>query len=678
MTPMSEIYRRIKEAGLDIDEFERKVEEKVEEFEGLISKEGAAYIVAREMGVDLEEDYEKERKMRISEIRDEGESVTIEGRIIHIQGPREFSYKNGRKGRVVSVYLLDKTGEIRLTLWNEQEKNLEGLRVGDCIKLSRARVRRGLGGSLELYYSWDTKLERTECKEVPEYRPTRSKIVEIYEGKRPEVVLFNVIEKVRENTYIIGDETGIIPLVSIFDLEVGKSYLARNLYVVRNKFGQIELHLGKYSELEDYGSKIDVPSRTKISDLLPGVMASVAGIVENKTGIRETEIDGVKRRVADITLRDETGVMRVTFWDESVRDWEKIDIGKSVKLNAIYTKLGLGGEIEASYTEYSSLSSFDVRTPPVGFLKIREIREILPPIVNLRARVIQKGEEEERFGVRRTHLILGDDTGRISSYFWRDKSEFARGIEIGDLLSITDAYIQKRGERIYLNVGPNSGVEVNPPGAEIIEVQFDGVLEVISNPVTTEEEMTCRVGARFGGNVLELVAEREEMDKILMLRRGDVIRVKGGRIVGRGKILVSKETEVLKGVDEKKRREIASLEEGEIAEVRGTVVKVKLPVCEKCGSTVYGKKCRECGNDIEKFFFSLVLDDGTGVVRAFGFEEELLSSIGPNDILGKEIIASGTLTRNEMTGNLEMRVNSLSIPDLDREIKLLLEELEGG
>ena len=48
-----ELINRIKEKGFNDKEIERKINRKLEELSGLISREGAAHLIANELGINL-------------------------------------------------------------------------------------------------------------------------------------------------------------------------------------------------------------------------------------------------------------------------------------------------------------------------------------------------------------------------------------------------------------------------------------------------------------------------------------------------------------------------------------------------------------------------------------------------------------------------------------------------
>src|SRR3989344_4094449 len=108
MDNYSKLVERIsKSSGLSIDEIERKIEAKKAKLSGLISKEGAAQIVAAELGLNLDQE-----QLKISELLQGMKRANVLGKIIKINPIREYN-KNGRQGKVASMVLADDTANIR-------------------------------------------------------------------------------------------------------------------------------------------------------------------------------------------------------------------------------------------------------------------------------------------------------------------------------------------------------------------------------------------------------------------------------------------------------------------------------------------------------------------------------------------------------------------------------------
>jgi len=140
-----DIKRKIKEEkGVSDAEIEEKVKQKLDKLSGLISKEGAAHIVANELGVKLFPDPQKKR-YKIKEIMAGLRGVEVVGRIIKKYETRTFN-KNGREGRVSSLLLGDETGVLRIVLWDENHINqVEQMKENDIIKVVNSYAKENQG-----------------------------------------------------------------------------------------------------------------------------------------------------------------------------------------------------------------------------------------------------------------------------------------------------------------------------------------------------------------------------------------------------------------------------------------------------------------------------------------------------------------------------------------------------
>lgn len=122
-------YERILEtiqqnSDLSKEEIETKIDAKLKQLSGLISKQGAAHIVANELGVKLIE--QVSGKLKIGNILAGMRDVETEGRIVRIFEARSFETERG-PGRVGSFILGDDSGTVRVVLWNNQADKISQL-----------------------------------------------------------------------------------------------------------------------------------------------------------------------------------------------------------------------------------------------------------------------------------------------------------------------------------------------------------------------------------------------------------------------------------------------------------------------------------------------------------------------------------------------------------------------
>ena len=91
------IERISNSAKISVEDIERKIEAKRAKLSGLISKEGAAQIVAAELGISFDNE-----RMKISELVHAMKRVNVVGQITQIFPVREFK-KNNREGKIGSL-----------------------------------------------------------------------------------------------------------------------------------------------------------------------------------------------------------------------------------------------------------------------------------------------------------------------------------------------------------------------------------------------------------------------------------------------------------------------------------------------------------------------------------------------------------------------------------------------
>ncbi|MBS7610108.1 DNA-binding protein [Candidatus Bathyarchaeota archaeon] len=75
--------------------------------------------------------------MRISELRVGLRSVNVEGKITDISDVRRVTTRRGEESRVATATLVDDTGSVKLTLWNE---NIDAVKVGNVVKIENGYV----------------------------------------------------------------------------------------------------------------------------------------------------------------------------------------------------------------------------------------------------------------------------------------------------------------------------------------------------------------------------------------------------------------------------------------------------------------------------------------------------------------------------------------------------------
>ena len=127
-------------AKLNSDDIERRIEAKRAKLSGLVSKEGAAQIVAAELGIN----FDRER-IKIAELVQGMKRANVVGKVLDLFPIREYN-KNGRSGKVGRFTLADEQYNVKVVLWDTNHISLVEsgkLKDGDIIEISNANVRNG-------------------------------------------------------------------------------------------------------------------------------------------------------------------------------------------------------------------------------------------------------------------------------------------------------------------------------------------------------------------------------------------------------------------------------------------------------------------------------------------------------------------------------------------------------
>jgi len=167
-----------KHTGLSREELMKKIEEKKSEFSDLVSLDGAAHLIADELGLDLLE--KRRRKLEIKNIVSGMRNVSLIGRIFNITPLVEFERQDGSKGQVINIFVGDDTGFVRIPLWNDQTKLIERgeLKIGDSVQVTNGMAKEGIYGGIEVMVGKFGLINKVEFEELPSLDYLRKKYLE--------------------------------------------------------------------------------------------------------------------------------------------------------------------------------------------------------------------------------------------------------------------------------------------------------------------------------------------------------------------------------------------------------------------------------------------------------------------------------------------------------------------
>ena len=108
------------------EEFERRVEEKIEECGDLLDEPTAAMLVVGALG---------RQHVRIRDLSGKSSLFCFFAKVIDKTGPKEFDRKDGEKGWVATLLVGDETGTIRVVLWDEKAGAALEIATGDVLEV---------------------------------------------------------------------------------------------------------------------------------------------------------------------------------------------------------------------------------------------------------------------------------------------------------------------------------------------------------------------------------------------------------------------------------------------------------------------------------------------------------------------------------------------------------------
>jgi len=192
-----------KMSNIEKEEIERRIEAKRAKLSGLISKEGAAQIVASELGISFDNEI-----LKIEELLPGMRKVNTIGKVLGISPVRSFKTKKGDDGKVVNLSLADDTSNVKVVLWDtnhielvEQGKVTDGV----VIEISNGSMR---DNELHLGSFSEVKLSDKVFDDVRTEKIVRAKnIADFKVGDSSSVRAF-VVQSFPPRFFEVNKETG--------------------------------------------------------------------------------------------------------------------------------------------------------------------------------------------------------------------------------------------------------------------------------------------------------------------------------------------------------------------------------------------------------------------------------------------------------------------------------------
>ncbi|MBN2110324.1 MAG: replication factor A [Methanosarcinaceae archaeon] len=364
MDELIEIYSKL--GGIiSQEEFQKKVDEKVDQMSGLCDMRTAAMLVAHDLGVNETET----SAQKISDINAESGNVRFIAKVMSVFPAKEFNRNDGTVGRVANLIVADETGSVRLTLWDDKADLVRtgDIEIGQTFQIS-GYVKEGYSG-LEVNIGNNGIL--CESDEKIEASIATTKVEDVKNGMGDLNLKGRVLDISEVRTFnrkdgstgmvaniTIGDDTGKIR-VTLWDekteiaseLNTNDSVEIINAYARENNFNQqVEVQVGNRTILKKIEEEVPFSENfTPISNIIPGESYSVKGSVSGLGELREfTRDDGTVNMVSNIYVSDDTGRIRIALWGDHALLVDELDIDTRIEIIDAFSRSGFNDEIELS------------------------------------------------------------------------------------------------------------------------------------------------------------------------------------------------------------------------------------------------------------------------------------------------------------------------------------------
>ncbi len=189
-------------------------------------------------------------------------------------------------------------------------------------------------------------------------------------------------------------------------------------------------------------------------------LAKVLSVGELRTFERDdADEDG---RVVNVEVADETGRIRVAFWDEAAAAAvEELEPGVVLRIKGRPKEGYDGVEVNADKVEADDEVDIDVAVSDeytVEELSLGRSDVTLAGRV-LATESVRTFSRDDGSEGQVSNLVLGDETGRVRVTLWDEQAELAERFSPGESVEVVDGYVRDRDGDLELHVGNRGTIE---------------------------------------------------------------------------------------------------------------------------------------------------------------------------------------------------------------------------
>ena len=430
---LSKLLEKIPELSRSV--IEERIKEKKEKIgSGYLTDPGALFLVASDLGVELEDSQKTE--IALKDIFVGAKEVSLESRVLNMSPAKQFIKKDGTPFFLRTMTVYDANSVVSVKLWDEKATlpEIENLRPGDLVKIIKAYVKSDITGAPTINIGSGGMIEQKKSNsDIPLINSITIDISKIKEEQKDLVVtgkisgVVNLLEytnskgrpstalKFRlsgENDKIVnvvlwGKDESILPKMDLPNADV-------KIYGVRTKMGNqgLEIHGNDATILEIEGKQEIEPVIIRLLSVEKSDSGEIIalGIDKSKKMIQITDVAG---SIGSFDLNSILECMPSKIFGNIIKiDHDsfvrKIDDDSLPKISDLRTKIS---EIK----EGSGLCIEAI------ILKAPDRREIQT----------KNGET-----VSLSQMFVEDDSAQIWIKAWRKQTDLLASLTSGDIITV--------------------------------------------------------------------------------------------------------------------------------------------------------------------------------------------------------------------------------------------------
>lgn len=333
------------------EEFERRVQERIEGSGGLLDEDAAALLVVEDCG----------RKHRM--VRDLSPGPTLLsffGKVLAVGEPTAFSRKDGDEGHRASLLLADATGRVEVVLWDEGAEAVSEIEIGDVLEVIGRLSPRG-GPSVSALALRKARVI-IDCpmetdRNCADPAGTGDLTVRLLAVDAPRTFTRRDGSEGVRVSALIGDATGTARLVC-WDTALLDGYAAGDTVRISgartaSRGRGVEFSLDEHGAVTPAAGTVEVPVAAAAS-VRAGETVSLCGRIVAAGQLKSfARKDGGRSWVRNLEVADDSGTIGIVLWGE--RALSSLSPGDEIAVYHARAKTGRSGGVEVSVDAGSHL-----------------------------------------------------------------------------------------------------------------------------------------------------------------------------------------------------------------------------------------------------------------------------------------------------------------------------------